>query len=69
MCVETEFGSSKAHLIKLIVRLIQHELACGWQRGPPPTSTKSKHPSSQTEEVCVEMEFGSYKALVVFELI
>eukprot|EP00985_Skeletonema_marinoi_P023081 scaffold15093_cov72-Skeletonema_marinoi.AAC.1 len=30
---------------------------------PPHTPTKSKHPSSQTEEICVEMEFGSYKAL------
>eukprot|EP00984_Skeletonema_dohrnii_P025743 scaffold14923_cov149-Skeletonema_dohrnii-CCMP3373.AAC.4 len=28
----------------------------------PPTSTK---PSSQTEKMCVETEFGSYKALVV----
>eukprot|EP00984_Skeletonema_dohrnii_P032186 scaffold25769_cov72-Skeletonema_dohrnii-CCMP3373.AAC.1 len=31
---------------------------------PPPTSTKSKHPSWQTEMMCVESEFGSYKALV-----
>eukprot|EP00984_Skeletonema_dohrnii_P019523 scaffold9350_cov135-Skeletonema_dohrnii-CCMP3373.AAC.1 len=73
MCVETEFGSYKA--------LVVHELACGWQRGlvgistaahyhfnrctPPPSSTKSKHPSSQTEKLCVETEFGRYKALVV----
>eukprot|EP00984_Skeletonema_dohrnii_P032522 scaffold26847_cov62-Skeletonema_dohrnii-CCMP3373.AAC.1 len=26
---------------------------------------KSKHPSSQTEMMCVETDFGSYKALVV----
>eukprot|EP00984_Skeletonema_dohrnii_P024057 scaffold13174_cov50-Skeletonema_dohrnii-CCMP3373.AAC.1 len=32
---------------------------------PHPTSTKSKHPSSQTEKMCVGTEFGSYKALVV----
>mmetsp|Transcript_18477 Transcript_18477/g.27848 ORF Transcript_18477/g.27848 Transcript_18477/m.27848 type:complete len:191 (+) Transcript_18477:792-1364(+) len=31
----------------------------------PPTSTKAKHPSSQTEMMCVETDFGSYKALVV----
>eukprot|EP00985_Skeletonema_marinoi_P033601 scaffold41715_cov277-Skeletonema_marinoi.AAC.1 len=36
---------------------------------PPPTSTKSKHPSSQTEKMCVETEFGSYKALVRIKLI
>eukprot|EP00984_Skeletonema_dohrnii_P027789 scaffold17450_cov61-Skeletonema_dohrnii-CCMP3373.AAC.1 len=46
-CVETDFGSYKAILvvvavvvlIKLIVRLIQHELACGWQQGLVGTST------------------------------
>eukprot|EP00984_Skeletonema_dohrnii_P030260 scaffold21625_cov50-Skeletonema_dohrnii-CCMP3373.AAC.1 len=32
---------------------------------PPTTSTKSKHPSSQTEMTCVETDFGSYKAPLV----
>eukprot|EP00985_Skeletonema_marinoi_P023465 scaffold15698_cov154-Skeletonema_marinoi.AAC.1 len=39
----------------------------------PPTSTKAKHPSSQTEKMLFEMEFESYKALLVvvisFELL
>ena len=29
------------------------------------TSTKAKHPSSQTEKLCPETEFESYKALLV----
>eukprot|EP00985_Skeletonema_marinoi_P013177 scaffold6496_cov161-Skeletonema_marinoi.AAC.4 len=31
----------------------------------PPTSTKAKHPSSQTEKMCLETKFKSYKALLV----
>eukprot|EP00984_Skeletonema_dohrnii_P017838 scaffold8193_cov75-Skeletonema_dohrnii-CCMP3373.AAC.2 len=45
MCVETDFGSYKALvvLIKLIVRLIQHKLACGWQQGLVGTSTAAHY--------------------------
>eukprot|EP00985_Skeletonema_marinoi_P008952 scaffold4098_cov154-Skeletonema_marinoi.AAC.1 len=64
---------SLGRLIKLIVRLIIRELACGLKQKLvgtsiatlSPTSTESNDPSSQTEKVSVETEFGSYKALVV----
>eukprot|EP00985_Skeletonema_marinoi_P003434 scaffold1482_cov81-Skeletonema_marinoi.AAC.2 len=31
----------------------------------PPISTKAKHPSSQTEKMCLRQEVESYKALLV----
>eukprot|EP00984_Skeletonema_dohrnii_P034614 scaffold33608_cov169-Skeletonema_dohrnii-CCMP3373.AAC.2 len=75
MCLETEFLSYKALiLVRPISRLAPHDLACRWKDGlvgtsiPAhyhPTSTKAKYPSSQTEKMCLETEFESYKALLV----
>eukprot|EP00984_Skeletonema_dohrnii_P032660 scaffold27145_cov83-Skeletonema_dohrnii-CCMP3373.AAC.1 len=76
MCIETEFESYKALLVVVvspISRLAPHDFACRWKDGLVgtstaahyhPTSTKAKYPSSQTETMCIETEFESYKALV-----
>eukprot|EP00984_Skeletonema_dohrnii_P027357 scaffold16880_cov97-Skeletonema_dohrnii-CCMP3373.AAC.1 len=54
-CRECNEKSAEGYSTKL--KLKEHFL--------PPTSTKSKHPSSQTQMTCVETDFGSYKAPLV----
>eukprot|EP00984_Skeletonema_dohrnii_P017836 scaffold8192_cov183-Skeletonema_dohrnii-CCMP3373.AAC.4 len=65
MCLEIKFEASKLllSLFRPISRLAPHDLACRWRRelvGTStaahyhPTSTKAKHPSSQTEKMCLE---------------
>eukprot|EP00985_Skeletonema_marinoi_P016335 scaffold8755_cov69-Skeletonema_marinoi.AAC.1 len=87
LCPETDFESYKAllvavvsKLVELISRLTSLDIACRWKRVLVGTSTaahyttfsKAKHLSSQTEKMCFETEFESYKALltvvVSFEL-
>ena len=61
---------------KLIVRLIQHELACGWQRGLVGTSTAAhpfhRRPSRsihhRKQGMCVGMDLEATKLLLLIEL-